>query len=334
MSWEGRDGNELAVMFLRMMKCHEPGSYHELNTSAAPMLLAEVASFFAAWDVLPRLDHLKSILADQKESFQLKFRGIIFVQQKTTAHTLTHFVNMDNDLRKMGFKAVTLPSVTTDPPTPSLRLTAREAQANMEGFSSGAHGVNLLITTVVAEEGVDIASANCVIRCDPVLTGVSFVQGRGRARQADSSFVIMSQRPDRPAGLLAEAEQLQHRIVSSFEPQMMGASSEEDLRKEKEAQASRERGARAIVKASVADSRYDSSCKKGRWLGDLNLFCKKTKVVLKERVILNHDKKWCCTLGYSSILRRAERTGSGGTKNEAKRQAALGLLRALADQIQ
>ena len=141
MSWEERDGNELAVMFLRMMKCHEPGSYHELSTAAGQMLQwAEVAAFFEAFEVLPRFDHLKGILAEKKESFQLKFRGIIFVQQKTTAHTLTHFVNMDNGLRRMGFKAVTLHSVTTDPPTPSLSLTTREAQANMEGFSSGAHG--------------------------------------------------------------------------------------------------------------------------------------------------------------------------------------------------
>ena len=150
----------------------------------------------------------------------------------------------------------------------------------------------------------------------------------------------MSQRPDRPAELLAGAEQLQHRIVSSFEPHLMGASSQEELRKEKEAHASRERGARDIVKASVADGHYGSSGNngssgnKGRWLGDLHLFCKKTKVVLKEQAVLNHDKKWCCTLGYSSILRKAEATGSGATKNEAKRQAALGLLRALDDQIQ
>ena len=48
-------------------------------------------------------------------------------------------------------------------------------------FESGE--LNLLIATAMAEEGLDVATANCVIRFDPVQTPVSLVQARGRARE-------------------------------------------------------------------------------------------------------------------------------------------------------
>jgi ERCC4-related helicase len=330
MTWEERDGHEMAVMFLRMMECHDPGAYIGLGTAAlprsnnnatsSPSLATAVASFFDAHDVFPRFDHLKGILEEKKESFRLEFRGIIFVQQKTTAHVLSCFINADAGLRQLGFRAVALHSVTTDPPTPSLRLTASEAKENLEAFASGARGVNLLVTTVVAEEGMDIPAANCVIRFDPVLNGVSFVQGRGRARQADSSFVIMSQRLDRPAAMLAEVEQMQQRLVASFDPARASAAAAEDLRTEKGAQTSRERGASAILKAS-ADGRYREASNRGRWLADLNLFCKKTKVVLKERAKLTSN--WSCALEYISVTREVKGAGTGASKKEAQQAAAI-----------
>ncbi|OLY81249.1 Dicer-like protein 1 [Smittium mucronatum] len=56
-------------------------------------------------------------------------------------------------------------------------------------FKSGE--TNLLVATQVAEEGLDISSCNLVIRFDPALTLVSFVQARGRARHSFSKYVIM-----------------------------------------------------------------------------------------------------------------------------------------------
>lgn len=46
-----------------------------------------------------------------------------------------------------------------------------------------------MFATGVAEEGMDVASANCVIRFDPVVTPVSYVQSRGRARQVSNPAV-------------------------------------------------------------------------------------------------------------------------------------------------
>ena len=62
----------------------------------------------------------------------------------------------------------------------------------------------MLIAISVAEEGLNIPAANCVIYFDPTNHAVSYVQGQGRARQANSSFVMLDQREDRPAEMLAK----------------------------------------------------------------------------------------------------------------------------------
>ena len=56
---------------------------------------------------------------------------------------------------------------------------------------------NCLVATAKAEEGMDIAATNVVIRFDPILNPVSLAQSRGRARQESSDFVVLAQRPDR-----------------------------------------------------------------------------------------------------------------------------------------
>ena len=48
----------------------------------------------------------------------------------------------------------------------------------------------------VCEEGMDVPEANCVVRFDPMLTSVSYVQGRGRAREAGSSLLVLRERED------------------------------------------------------------------------------------------------------------------------------------------
>ena len=106
-------------------------------------------------------------------------------------------------------------------------------------FAEGT--ANLLITTVVAEEGLDISRANCVIRFDPVQHAVSFVQGRGRAREVDSNFIILSEQEGRSAEQLAVAEQRQLAVAQSFEPTVRGPA---EIEKERVAQRTRERGAR------------------------------------------------------------------------------------------
>ena len=74
-------------------------------------------------------------------------------------------------------------------------MTADADRATLAAFAAGK--CNCLVATAKAEEGMDIAATNVVIRFDPILNPVSLAQSRGRARQESSDFVVLAQRPDR-----------------------------------------------------------------------------------------------------------------------------------------
>ena len=101
--------------------------------------------------------------------------------------------------------------------SPTFRVTPSQSKERVAQFSRG--DVNLLISTAVAEEGMDVPEANCIIRFDPIQTPVSLIQGRGRARQEKSSFVVMEERKDRPLEKLAQAEVVQMNLLQASRSQ-------------------------------------------------------------------------------------------------------------------
>ena len=74
--------------------------------------------------------------------------------------------------------------------------------------------LNLLLATSVAEEGTEIPVANVVLRFDPIQNPVSLVQSRGRARQADSAFLVMHDVVNARKGLGALAEAAMESIAT------------------------------------------------------------------------------------------------------------------------
>ena len=143
---------------------------------------------------------------------------------------------------------------------------------------------------------------------------VSYVQGRGRARQANSSFVMLDEREDRPAIMLAQQEVEQHKIASSFSPST-SLNQNEDL----SAQRNRERNAEAFLEKNVTEKTA---------LAKLNTFCMKTKIPFKEKWERCRTKTQC-KLSYKSSLRTISVVATGDSKKVAKRKAAEKLLRAL-----
>lgn len=213
-------------------------------------------------DSFPRLEHLKDILLykhDMLTASHGEFRGILFVQQRIVTHILEHFILNDQDLNHLFRPACIYAS--SSPATPSLSISAKDSEQRLRAFSVGS--VNLLVATVVAEEGMDVPAANCVIRFDPMVNSVSFVQGRGRARQAESAYVVLAERSDRPTSALAAAEQQQLEMIRTFE-----VPAAADPGQEVSAQRARERNAKEVLFGSLAASEA---------LQVLNLFCKKTK---------------------------------------------------------
>lgn len=214
-SWEEPKGLELAVLFLSMMGCTV---YNELRPVVEFDLLQTIDVFFSKYVAFPHFAHLVQELLRQKGQLPTDLRALVFVQQKTTAHVLAHHLNCDKGFLAAKLEAVALHSTTTEPPTCTIKFTKADETRNLGLFSSGKASV--MVTTSVAEEGMDTSAANCVIRFDPVLTGVSMVQGRGRARHAQSAHIVTAQHPNRNVEVLLGVEEMQAQMAAEFVPPM------------------------------------------------------------------------------------------------------------------
>lgn len=282
-------------------------------------------------ETFPRYEHLKGVLLDRYDhhggggsgggdggggggggSGGTSFRGIVFVRQRMTTHALAHVIH--NDPRLASPFSTACLYAASSPATASLSVTKAQAQATIEAFRSGR--VNLLLATVVAEEGMDIPKANCVIRYDAMVHAVSMVQGRGRAREESSSFVVLDERSDRTTADLEAVERQQQHLVTNFKPPAAGSAADVAALT---AQRSRERGARVVLLAEVAADG-------GGAVSAINLFSKKTKVDLEETWSKGVDGLWVCTLSYESPLRELHAAGTAPGKKSAKKLAAAKLL--------
>ena len=259
-------------------------------------------------DLPPRFECLSEVLLDEYDARESSFRGIIFVERKLSSHVWAHLIANDPDLAKLFTPACLY--AANSPVTPSLRLTKAESQARIQAFREGR--ANLLIATAAAEEGMDIPEANCVICFDDITHGVALVQRRGRARQAESSFIIMSERSDRPVSFLAAGEQEQHSFLQDFTPV---ASDESYYKKQRGAQMSRENTAQPLLLKDVDTTNV---------IGALHGYCQKTKTSLEETYTSVKAGHVTCSLRYESVLREFKvEASSAKSKKDAKQFAAM-----------
>ncbi|KAL7112075.1 hypothetical protein ACP275_05G130300 [Erythranthe tilingii] len=111
---------------------------------------------------------------------------IIFVDRIMTAKVIERLMCKITDLSHFNVSYLTGSNSSTGGLSP-------EAQKNvLESFRAGK--VNLLFSTDVVEEGLDVAKCSCVIRFDLPKTVRSYIQSRGRARHKDSEYIIMLER--------------------------------------------------------------------------------------------------------------------------------------------
>jgi len=197
-----------------------------------------------------RFIRLETVLLDQLLTHS-SFRGILFVQQRLTTHILKHFIDTNPQLSsKIKCECI---YATSSECNPVFKVTPSESKNRVKAFSLGQ--INLLISTAVAEEGMDVPAANSIIRFDPIQTPVSLVQGRGRARQEKSTFVVMEEREDRPLENLAKAEKAQMNLLQTHSAEILKeAHSEEYLKKKVQAQIDRERTAHQYLKSAKGNS--------------------------------------------------------------------------------
>jgi len=122
--------------------------------------------------------------------------GIIFVQQRSTALALARVLqNFASKKRELRF--IRCDHVVGHGPTQGHNsviskladMTTAKQQEVLSRFRS--HKINLLVSTNVVEEGLDVPQCNLVIRYSLPDGVCSYLQSRGRARASNSQYIMM-----------------------------------------------------------------------------------------------------------------------------------------------
>ncbi|EGG13599.1 putative RNA helicase [Cavenderia fasciculata] len=140
-----------------------------------------------------KLDKALEILEEHNALHQAdpskdQFRAILFVKTRDSAHQLGEILNnISNKSTRYSFtKCVTVVGHGSN--TDGGMSTSKQKEV-VEAFRTGK--ANVVVTTNVLEEGLDVPECNLVIRIDAPSTVTALIQSRGRARHRNSEFVAI-----------------------------------------------------------------------------------------------------------------------------------------------
>ncbi|XP_053471371.1 probable ATP-dependent RNA helicase DHX58 [Ictalurus furcatus] len=132
----------------------------------------------------PKLKRLQRTLVDQFKDENS--RGIIFAKTREITRCLYDWVRTNPELRRANIRAANLVGAGTG----ATHMTQREQKDTIKTFREGA--LNLLISTSVAEEGLDIPECNVVIRYGLLTNEIAQQQASGRARAKNSVYSVVA----------------------------------------------------------------------------------------------------------------------------------------------
>lgn len=112
--------------------------------------------------------------------------GIVFVQQRTAVLALSSLLA---HLPRTRSWLKTSPFMAQGAALGGCAFMPDEQKDILDSFRAGK--LNLLVSTSVAEEGIDVKSCQLVIRFDPAPTAQAFHQSRGRARAVGSQLIAL-----------------------------------------------------------------------------------------------------------------------------------------------
>lgn len=314
-TWE--EEQELVLLWLKMSNSFGAIEFLAKNECGLGLNEAQTLRRSSENDFnLSKVGCLKEQLLQKKLLFGEEFRCIIFVQQRLTAHILSHFINNHEILSEAGL-ACDYVTARNAKITPRIKPTPTAVATCIQKFRSGE--MNVLVATSVVEEGFDVPASNTVISFDHLKDTVELAQRFGRARREDRKIVVMDQRPDRPISVLKEVKCIQDIQIEGFTP----SAETRDINAEREAQANRELNARPLLHIQFNDSNVLQSLKE---------YVKKTKATETEHSY--KDKvadDWVHVWSYSTLLKEKTATAKGQSKHIARKKCALALLTALKD---
>ncbi|WP_256391415.1 DEAD/DEAH box helicase [Natronoarchaeum rubrum] len=131
-------------------------------------------------DLHPKFSRARVLLA-QTLGIEDGERVIVFTESRDTAEILTEFLSESFDARRF---------VGQGDREGSDGMTQNEQQETLDDFRSGEFEV--LVSTSVAEEGLDVPEVDLVLFYEPVPTAIRSIQRKGRTgRQAEGRVVVL-----------------------------------------------------------------------------------------------------------------------------------------------
>ncbi|XP_014893336.1 ATP-dependent RNA helicase DHX58 [Poecilia latipinna] len=138
----------------------------------------------------PKMAKLESTLLGQFGP-DVQSRGILFSRTRRSTRCLLDWVQKNRTLQKAGIKA----AILTGAGNGITYMTQNEQADTIRNFRNGI--LNLLISTSVAEEGLDIPECNLVVRYGLLTNEIAQQQASGRARARDSQYSVVAQKGGR-----------------------------------------------------------------------------------------------------------------------------------------
>nr|XP_056702561.1 ATP-dependent RNA helicase DHX58 [Euleptes europaea] len=135
----------------------------------------------------PKLDKLQQVLQNQFRG-DGGSRGIVFVRTRQGAHSLYQWVLDNVDLQQQGIKAAVLTGAGYS--SQAKHMTQHDQQDVIHRFRKGE--LNLLFSTSVAEEGLDVPECSIVVRYGLMTNEIAMMQARGRARAPNSICSVLA----------------------------------------------------------------------------------------------------------------------------------------------
>ena len=154
----------------------------------------------------PILEHVESIIMKHYSKFQ-DSKGIFFVCGIKHTKYVTEWIKSSPCLSKI----IRVAPITGNC---SGGMDKAEQYRILEGFHNGTY--NLLASTSVLEEGLDVPKCNFIVRYQNVSNEIAQVQAKGRARDQDSRFyTVVSANSNREYWYLVQEEK-QHIVNNAI----------------------------------------------------------------------------------------------------------------------
>ncbi|KAJ5943764.1 hypothetical protein N7516_003932 [Penicillium verrucosum] len=144
------------------------------------------------------------------------FSGLLFAKQRATVSVLARILSLHPKTRDR-FQCASYVGWSSDRNRKGCLgdLLHRDMQRDtLDEFKAGRK--NLIVTTDVLEEGIDISACSLVICYDNPANLKSFVQRRGRARHRESTYAVMISNEDQLLSL-HKWQELEHAMIKAYQ---------------------------------------------------------------------------------------------------------------------